>query len=262
MKTISVILGIFFAFIVQCAAQTNSFPVITNYKTVLITNWIQPTEQYCFIRQQLYDKYRSPLFVTVNIPAAATIGVNYNGPVDFTVHLLDLSANWREGQTSVSVVVKNFPFIRGRWNYQNGRYYQPGGGGVNAQAMLISDAPRYNGYGVITYDSKTYDCGTPMTAPYKIVQTYTPPKPLTAEQKKLLEEKQAASASKTFEFLQKQAEGGSPTAQYDLAGCYLIGKGCEVDTNEAKRWFRLSASGGNAEASNKLAELNKSDESK
>src|SRR5665213_737652 len=97
MKTIPVIFSIFCALVVQSVAYTNSLPVITNYKTVLVTNWIQPSERYCFIGQQLYDKYRSPQFITVDIPIFATVSVSYSGPVDTVVHPLTLSASWQQG---------------------------------------------------------------------------------------------------------------------------------------------------------------------
>ncbi|HEY2329460.1 MAG TPA: hypothetical protein VGI63_06565 [Verrucomicrobiae bacterium] len=168
MKTLYFVAAFVSVWTIQASAQTNLFLVTTNYKTIIVTNWIQPSERYCYVGKQLYDKYQSQNFVTVQIPAAAAIRVNYNGPVDFTVHLLNLSANWREGRTSVSVLVKNFSFIRGQWNYQNGCYYQPGGGAF-AQAMLISDTPNYDGYGNLVSTRKTYDCGIPMTTPYQLV---------------------------------------------------------------------------------------------
>jgi len=53
MKTTGLILGVLGGMAVSSPAQTNSLPVITYHRTVLVTNWIQPSERYCFIGQQL-----------------------------------------------------------------------------------------------------------------------------------------------------------------------------------------------------------------
>ena len=233
---------------------------LINQQTVMVTNWIQPSENYSFIGKQLYDKQHQP-FITVMIPAAASIGVDYTGPVDYTSHPQTLSASWREYNTDMDVTIKNFPFVRGMWTFQNGRYFLQGSGGPFAQAVLVSDTPRYDKSGALVGHNTIYDCGMPMTAPYMVVQAY---KPLTEEQKKQLAErqaeaakKQAEAATKAFEFLKSDADSGNATAQYNLSKCYMEGKGCEVDTNEAMRWLRLSASGGNVAAVKRMAELKK-----
>jgi len=235
--------------------------IAASQKTMLITNWIQPAENYCLVGKQLYDKYRSPQFVTVNPPIFATVSVYYQGSVDTVVHPLQLTVNWQQGGVSYLVILENYPFVRTMWNFNGKNLYMVGG--VSAQAMLVSETPKYNTAGTLLSVQKVYECGMPLTAPYPVVQRYTP---LTEEQKKLqvekqlankkrLAEKEIATATKTFGLLKSDAEAGSPTAQYDLAKRYLDGRGCEVDTNEAIRWLKLSASGGNAVAAKRLAEL-------
>lgn len=159
----------------QVFAQTNlpagkTFEVVTNFKTVMVSNWIPVQERYVFIDKQIYDKYRSPGFVAVQIPAAATISIPYNGPIDATSHLISLTANWKTGQTYYNVQIKNFPFIRDEWNPGGvgGTWLKIGGGGCSAQAKLLGDSPSYNQYGVITLEKRTYDCGLPITTPYEV----------------------------------------------------------------------------------------------
>jgi hypothetical protein len=250
---LAVIAGVFIFGELIVDAQTAA-----SQKTMLITNWIQPSEKYCLVGKQIYDKYRSPQFVTVNPPIFATVSVSYQGPVDSVVHPLVLGASWKQGGVSYFVTLRNYPFVRTAWNYNGNNLYKVGG--VSAQAMLVSETPHYNTAGALLSVNQVYECGMPLTEPYPVVQRYTP---LTEEQKKLLVEKQLAekkrlaekektTATKTFELLKSDAEAGSPTAQYDLAKRYLEGRGCEVDTNEAIRWLKLSASGGNAAAVKRL----------
>ena len=263
MKTTWLILGVF-GLAISSPAQTNSSRVATatNDKIIIVTNWIQPSDRYCYIGKQLFDKYHTPQFVTVDIPAGANIGFAYNGPVDFTVHPTTLTAFWQNGKTACSVVIKNYPFVRGQWNYnaRNGSYFQPGGLGANALAALISDTPIYNGFGAIIRDSKIYDCGTPMTEPIKIVRSYTPEELAALQAREKLEAQKAKdrgnqSQVNAVKWLQPQATNGSPSAQCSLGLHYLNGQGCETNREAAIYWLRIAADQGNLEASNKLATL-------
>ncbi|MBQ7411509.1 MAG: sel1 repeat family protein [Clostridia bacterium] len=58
---------------------------------------------------------------------------------------------------------------------------------------------------------------------------------------------------KAVEWYKKSAEGGSNTAQYNLASCYKNGKGVKKDLCEAVRWFTASAEQGNTRAQYTLA---------
>ena len=58
-----------------------------------------------------------------------------------------------------------------------------------------------------------------------------------------------------FRWFHSQSTNGDVSAQYRLGVYYLTGNGCATNRVEALKWLRLSASGGNLEASNKLATL-------
>jgi hypothetical protein len=86
---------------------------------------------------------------------------------------------------------------------------------------------------------------------YDIGLNYIPPKkPLTPEERKAQDEKQ-------FKQLQILAASGNSEAAYHLGECYLAGRCCEVDTNQALHWFMESytAKGGNAKALKRYKEL-------
>lgn len=75
---------------------------------------------------------------------------------------------------------------------------------------------------------------------------------LTADEIKELEVKK-------FKELEKAAKSGSAIAAYNLGECYLAGKGCDVNTNEAIHWFleSFTAKEGNAKALKRYQELTK-----
>jgi len=262
MKISLFILGILCGLEVSSPAQSNSpFAAATsNSQTITVTNWILPSnERYCMVAGLLYDKYASPKFTTLMIPAAASIMVNYNGPVDYSTHPLKLFATWTESKTAVTVEINNFPFVRGLWNYQNGHFSYPGGS-VNAQAMLVTEHPQYNNYGALVTDYRSYDCGLPLTEPYKIVRTYAPGELAAQMARQKLEAQKAATQAnegqiKAVNWLQPQATNGSPSAQCSLGIHYLNGQGCEINREFAIYWLKKAAAQGDVEASNTLAKL-------
>jgi TPR repeat protein len=65
----------------------------------------------------------------------------------------------------------------------------------------------------------------------------------------------AEKDKKTVEFLQKRAEQGSPSAQYDLGVRYLYGDGVDQDYAQGKKLLEDSAKNGNKQAVAKLQEL-------
>ncbi len=78
-------------------------------------------------------------------------------------------------------------------------------------------------------------------------------------EKKRLEElrKKEDQDARTLEFLQGRAKQGSAAAACSLGIRYLKGDGVPVDTDLARKWLSTAAAGGNVEASNILATLQK-----
>jgi TPR repeat protein len=70
----------------------------------------------------------------------------------------------------------------------------------------------------------------------------------------------AASSKKsgddaTFKFHKERAQSGNDISQYRLGMMYLEGKGCDVNTNEAKLWLQKAADQGNDDAKKALRDL-------
>lgn len=81
-----------------------------------------------------------------------------------------------------------------------------------------------------------------------------PPAPTEADLAKAAAEKEAAD-KRLLDFQRQRAEGGSPSAQYELGLRYLTGNGVEVSLAEARRWLAASANQDNSAAQRKLKEL-------
>ncbi len=65
---------------------------------------------------------------------------------------------------------------------------------------------------------------------------------------------------RTVEFQKKRAEGGSPSAQYDLGVRYITGDGVEKNLATARKWITAASTNGHYYASKKLIELTKIEE--
>lgn len=91
----------------------------------------------------------------------------------------------------------------------------------------------------------------PAAAPANPTPWYAPP-----PREKTKAEKEEA-ARKALEFQKKQAEEGSPTAQYDLGMRYLNGDGVERNPEAAKKWFELAAKQDHTQAKRQLEQISK-----
>ncbi len=76
-----------------------------------------------------------------------------------------------------------------------------------------------------------------------------------AAAKAAAEKKQSDADKATFKFHHDRALAGDAGSQFRLGQLYLEGKGVNVDTNEAKAWFKKASNQGNEEAATELKRL-------
>jgi hypothetical protein len=229
------------------------------YKTVVSTNWIYPSPQYRYVDKQLVnvDTYRS--FETVSLPPTWTVYTPYIGPVDSTIHYLEVQVSGyvrhsADNAESWVLEFKNYAFIRNQWTFEKQSWKPLGGGNFLTRAILIDTRTNYYISGDIKDVYKTYDCGTPLTKPVCLLITNT------ASALKLAAEKAAAAKkttqAKVVKWNQEQADKGDPTALLRMGEFYRDGNGVPKDLDKAREYLTKASAAGSPNAADELSKLN------
>jgi hypothetical protein len=138
----------------------------------------------------------------------------------------------------------------------------------DADSLVDNQIIQFLALRVGNYQYTGTDGSTVTIAAYDYGKPYVPP-PMTPEQ--IIAAQEAAKARaisdkikaehsqvKVVMWLQSQATNGSASAQCSLGLHYLNGQGCDTNHAQGIYWLTHSANQGDVEASNKLAEIQKS----